>query len=112
MEPENAPFSCAVYIDGIRREFKIKSLGDLFVFADPLLYFKKEGQQTYPSIALLARITLSRCDNGAFQESVFSSASDTKDSSQTAMNTDQFEKRALLFHNKKYITCSMDNKKH
>ena len=90
-------------IDGTDTSAPLNSLLDLYVFADPLLWLKREGKQLFPSIALLARITLARCDNGAFQESVFSSAAGTMNIHQTKMDTGQFEKRALLFHNKKFV---------
>ena len=82
---------------------KFKGLGDLYEFADPLLWFKKKGGAEYPSMALLARMVLCRADHGAFQESVFSSVNNAMSSLQTNMDSDRFEQRVILYHNRKWI---------
>ena len=81
-----------------------KGISDLYQFADPLKWFKETGRTLFPSIAHLARVHLSRIDNGAFQESVFSSAKGSMDKHQTKMSSEHHEKRAVLFHNRNYIS--------
>ena len=89
--------------DDAPRDCKIKTVTDLYEFADPLLWLRNVGRHDFPSMALLARIVLCRSEHGAFQESVFSSGGDTMTAKQTRMCPEQFEKKALLYHNRAYI---------
>lgn len=85
-----------------------KTLMDYFVYADPLKWMRKKGKAESPSMVFLARLTLSQCGSGVYQESVFSSASCTMGLHQTRMNAEQFEKRAILFHNRKFIAKNIE----
>jgi hypothetical protein len=67
-----------------------------------LRYFKESGEEEFPSVTLLARVHLSKMDNGGEQERLFSTAQLAQGNKQARMLHDKLEKRTLLAHNKKF----------
>ena len=69
---------------------------------DTLRYFDESGIEEFPSITLLARVHLSKMDNGGEQERLFSTAQNAQGNKQARIYHDKLEKRTLLAHNKKF----------
>jgi len=75
---------------------KIRTIRDLFNFADPLLWWRAVGRERFPSVAILARIYLNQHITGSFQESIFCSSENAMNSYQTSMTDGLFEQRTVL----------------
>jgi hypothetical protein len=71
--------------------------------ADIFAWFRDVGLHKYESIAIMARHNLQRMTNSGYQERVFSSAKGAMSKTQGRMAFDVFEKRTLLYHNKKLM---------
>lgn len=84
-------------------EVEIQDVMDLYFYIDSLKWYRKIGSNKYPSIVILARISLCRSDSSSYQESVFSSGAGAMDIHQTKMSHEHFEKRTLLYHNESFI---------
>ena len=69
---------------------------------DTLRYFDESGIEEFPSITLLARVHLSKMDNGGEQERLYSTAWNAQGNKQARIYHDKLEKRTLLAHNKKF----------
>ena len=69
---------------------------------DTMRYFEESGKEEFPSVTLLARVHLSKMDNGGEQERLFSTAQLAQGNKQARMLHDKLEKRTLLAHNKKF----------
>ena len=67
---------------------KKSSLFGKICCCDILRWFRESGGNSFPSIALLARIELAKMDNSGFQERVFSSASGAMSENQAKMSFD------------------------
>lgn len=70
---------------------------------DTMKYFRDVGTREWPTITILARIHFSKMDNSAFQERVFSTASNVQRKTQSKMSFSHLEKRTLLAQNKELI---------
>ena len=70
-------------------------------------YFKVDGTKEFPTIAILARIHFATMHNAAFQERVFSIASDAQTDKQGNMKFDHLEKRTLLSANRELIRAKI-----
>lgn len=79
------------------------SLLELVAKFDTMKYFRDVGKKEWPSITILARIHFSKMDNSAFQERVFSTASNTQRKTQSGMKVDHLEKWILIAHDKELI---------
>lgn len=73
---------------------------DMKAFIDILRWFRDAGEQSYPSIALLARLWLGKPASTAFQERVFSTGGNGMDENRTQTDSERAEKQLLLRHNR------------
>ena len=74
---------------------------------DTMKYFRETGNTDWPTICMLARIHFSKMDNSAFQERVFSTASNIMSKGQSRMAFDHLEMRTLLAQNKDLIRAGI-----
>ncbi|KUF95930.1 Cysteine synthase [Phytophthora nicotianae] len=88
------------------------SLLDLYRHVDVLRWFRDEGEDRFPSIALLARIHLGKVSSSAFQERVFSSGGIVMGPLRTRTDHRRAEKQLLLRHNRnELLKLKQDAKK-
>lgn len=79
------------------------SMLGLYKHVDVLEWFREEGEERFPSIALLARIHLGKVSSSAFQERVFSSGGIVMGPLRTRTDHRRSEKQLLLKHNRDEI---------
>ena len=74
-------------------------------FADSMKWLKQVGQKNdlYKPILLLSRVHIEKADSSSFQESVFSASGANMSKFQTKISHDLYEKRCVLYFNRKVI---------
>jgi len=70
----------------------------LYKSANVLQWYAKEGAQSFPSVAVLARVYLAKPMSNAFQERFFSTAGYVLSNKRTSLDPDRAEKLQLLMH--------------
>ncbi|ETP27543.1 hypothetical protein F442_23180 [Phytophthora nicotianae P10297] len=88
------------------------SLLGLYRHVDVLRWFRDEGEDQFPSLALLARVHLGKVSSSAFQERVFSSGGIVMGPLRTRTDHRRAEKPLLLRHNRnELLKLKQDAKK-
>jgi hypothetical protein len=87
------------------QESQLHTILDLCAHADPLKWFQNIGRHkdSFKPIGVLATVHLASADSSSFQESVFSSSGANMSKWQTKMSHELYEKRCVLYHNRKFI---------